>query len=91
MESRRPSNVVSPRPENDKLQYGKPNVVNGGASYSNIIRKILLLFDSILGRIQLYKVNNDLNVGRAIRKYFPGTSPNDIANFCSHILKKGEI
>ena len=68
--------------------HGKPKVVNGGASYSNVDRKILLLSDSILGRIQLYKLNNDLNVGRAIRKYFPGASPNDIANFCPNILKK---
>ena len=48
----------------------------------------MLLSDSILGRIQLYKLNKELNVGRAIRKYFPGTSPNDIANFYPHILKK---
>ena len=47
-----------------------------------------MLSDSILGRIQLYKLNNDLNVGRAIRKYFPGASLNDVANFCPHILKK---
>ena len=39
-ESRRPSNVVNPRPENDKLQYGKLNVVNGDASYSNVDRKL---------------------------------------------------
>ena len=36
----------------------------------------------------MYKPNNDLNVGPAIRKYFPGASPNDIANFCPQILKK---
>ena len=56
--------------------------------HSNADRKILLLSDSILGRIQLYKLNKELIVGRAIRKYFPGATPNDIANFCPHILKK---
>ena len=48
----------------------------------------MLLSDSILGRIQLYILNKDLNVGRAIRKYFPGVSPNDNANFCPYIFKK---
>ena len=42
----------------------------------------------MLGRIQLYKLNNYLNAGRAVRKYFPGASPNDIANFSKHILNK---
>ena len=64
-ESRRPSNVVNPRPENDKSQYQQPN---GNASYSNADRGILLLSDSMLGRIQLYQLNKELNVGRAIRK-----------------------
>ena len=58
---------------------------HGSTSYSNVDTKISLLSDSIFGRIQLYKLNNELNVGRVIRKYFPGTSPNDIANFCPHI------
>ena len=86
-ESRRPRNVVNPRPENNKLKYRKPNIVHDNASHSKD-KKILLLSDSMLGRIQLYKLNNDLNAGRAVRKYFPGASPNDIANFNKHILNK---
>ena len=90
-ENKRPSNVVNQRPENDEIKYKQPKVVPGNASYSDVTRqdrKILLLSDSILGRIQLYKLNKELKGGRAIRKYFPGASPNDIANFCPHILKK---
>ena len=44
--------------------------------------KTLILSDSILGRIQMKNFNEKLNNGRAYRKYFPGATPKDIADYC---------
>ena len=77
-------------PERDYIQLKQSKITPGNRSYSNMTskgRKILILSDSILGRIQMNKFNNDLPTGRAYRKYFPGATPKEIAYYCLPILR----
>ena len=88
---KRPNVVINKFPENDNTSFSRPKVVPGNASYSNMTqhgRKVLLLSDSILSRIQMRKLNYDLKTTRAYRKYFPGAKPSEIAHYCLPILQK---
>ena len=79
---KRPEVVINQNPERDNLQF-KPKHIPGNSTYANMAsqgRKILLLSDSILGRIQMRKFNADIKIGRAYRKYFPGATPTEMAH-----------
>ena len=90
MEIRRPPNFINQNPENDILQYNQPRIVPGNSTYANVAaprRKILILSDSTLGRLQMRLFNNEINDGRAYRKYHPGATPNEMTHYCLHTLK----
>ena len=88
---KRPSPVINKFPENDKDQVKPLKTVPENTSYANITRhgkKILLISDSILGRIQMKLLNRELKSGFAHRKYFPGAKPDDISEYCLRTLRK---
>ena len=88
---KRPSTVINENPEHDKFQYKQPRVVPGNSTYASMLgkgRKILLLSDSILGRIQMHKLNIDIKEGHAFRKYFPGATPSEIDYYGKYTLER---
>ena len=93
VERKRPNVVVNEMPENDTASYTEPRLVPGDASYANISsqdhkrNKILLLADSTLSRIQMRKLNFEIKSGKAYCKYFPGTTPTEIAHYCLPTLR----
>lgn len=91
--NKRPNVIVNKYPENDQYIYRQPRVVPGNSSYASRVengRKILLLSDSILGRIQMKKLNYDIKAGHAFRKYYPGATPTEMAYNCVPILKSAQ-
>lgn len=86
----RPNIVINKLPENDKAEYKQPNLFSGNSTYANTSsqgRKILILSDSTLSRLQMRKFNNDINIGRAYRKCFPGATPTEMAHYCLPTLR----
>ena len=86
----RPNVVINEYPENDKVEYKQPKLVPGNSTYANISsqgRKILILSDSTLSRLQMKKLNNDINIGRAYRKCFPGATPSEMVHYCLPTLR----
>ena len=91
--TKRPNIVVNQYPENDSDIYRKQRVVPGNSTYAGMVgqgRKILLLSDSILGRIQMKRLNIDINVGHAFRKYYPGATPTEMAYYSIPTLKSAK-
>ena len=89
--TKRSSVVTNQYPEHDDHIYRQPRVVPGNSSYASMLdrgKKILLLSDSILGRIQMRKLNFDINEGHAIRKYHPGATPAELAYYFIPTLKR---
>ena len=81
-------------PENGCAQLNTSKIIPGSTSYSNEKRpgrKILLLSDSILSRVQMRMFNKELTEGRAYRKYFPGATPGEIAHYCLPTLQKDVV
>lgn len=92
-DKKRSSIVINQFPENDQKVFRQPNIIPGNASYSNMTsqgRKILILSDSILGRIQMKKLNNDIKYGKAYRKYFPGATPTEMLHYSLPTLEKDQ-
>ena len=80
VKKKRPNVVVNKFPQIDCTEFSQPKVLPGNSLYSNMSgqgRKVLPLSDSILSRIQMRDFNNELKVGRAYRKYFPGATPTE--------------
>ena len=91
VKKKRANVVVNKFPQNDCTEFNQPKVLPGNPLYSNMSgqgRKVFLLSDSILSRIQMREFNNELKVGRAYRKYFPGATPTEIAHYCLPTLIK---
>ena len=81
---KRPNVVVNKFPEKDCTEFNQPKVLPGNSSYSKMTaqgREVLLLSESFLSRIQIRELNNELQVGRAYRKYFPVATPTEIAHY----------
>ena len=77
--------VVNQKPENDKLDYKNPTHVPGNSNYANLTKsgkKILILTDSICGRIRMKEFNVYVRNGYAYRKAFPGATPKELAHYC---------
>ena len=88
-QQKRPSVVINEYELNDH-KYRQPRVIPGNSTYASMLdrgKKILLLSDSILGRIQIRKLNIDINNGHAFRKYYPGATPTELAYHCIPTLK----
>ena len=89
--SRRPAVVTNKFPEQDNMTFRQPKLKPGNNSYADITsqgRKILLLSDSTLGRVQMAKLNNDISIGKAYRKYFPGAIPTEMTHYSLYTLQK---
>ena len=81
----RPTVVVNQKPGNDKLDYKNPTHVPGNSNYANLTKsgkKILILTDSICGRIRMKEFNVHVRNGYAYRKAFPGATPKELAHYC---------
>ena len=90
-DSGRPQNVINKHPENDVAQYIQPRIVPGNSTYAQMAgnrRKILILSDSTLGRMQMRWLNHDIQNGHAYRKYHPGATPKELAHYCLLTLEK---
>ena len=91
MESRRPQNVINKHPENDVAQFNQPRIVPRNSTYAQKAghrRKILILSDSTLRRLQMRLFNNELKNGHAYRKYHPGATPIELAHYALLTLEK---
>ena len=81
----RPTVAVNQKPENDKSDHNKPRHVPGNSNYANMTnpgKKILILSDSICGRIRMKGFDNYIMNGYAYRKSFPGATPKELAHYC---------
>ena len=50
-------------------------------------KKTLILSDSTCGRIDMKDFNQCVNEGVAYRKYYPGATPQEMGNYCTHVLE----
>ena len=78
-------------PEKDQNNYNRPKTITGNSSYSKITKNgknVLILSDSMLGKIQMKKFNVLLIDGFAFRKHFPGATAAEIAHYCLPTLEK---
>ena len=86
-----PRNMINRYTGKEATQLKQTKSVPGNTSHSYTVnkeKKILLLSDSILSRVQMKLFNRELKTGRAYRKYFPGATPKEIAHYCIQTLEK---
>ena len=86
-----PRNMINRYTGKEVTQLKQTKSVPGNTSHSSTVnkeKKILLLSDSILSRVQMKLFNRELKTGRAYRKYFPGATPKEIAHYCIPTLEK---
>ena len=94
--NRRPFNVINKSPDNDMLyipQKSKKHVP-GASNYANITkdgRKVCIIGDSIIQRIKVKDINENLNNATAFKKVFPGGTAEEIEYYANKILEKQDI
>ena len=67
----------------------RTHTVPGNSSYASISRggkKVVLLSDSMCGRMKMRKLNDGLVNKTIYRKHYPGATPDDIHHYCSRTL-----
>ena len=94
--NRKPFNVINKFPDNDVLyipQRSKKHVP-GASNYANITkhgRKVCIIGDSIIQRIKVRDINDNLNNATAFKKVFPGGTAEEIEYYTNKILEKQDI
>ena len=87
---KRPQVVTNKYPErNIKINHTVKSVP-GNSSYSNMTnhgKKVLILSDSICGRINMKKLNQALKHAHAVKKIYPGATPEDLEHYCIKPLR----
>lgn len=80
---------------NDNLHIpSKSKRVPGASNYANIAkdgRKICIIGDSIIQRIKIKDINDNLNNATAFKKVFPGGTAEEIEFYANKILEKQDI
>ena len=82
---KRPQIVTNKYPERNVIIYHTKKTVPGNSSYSNMRSqgtKILILPDSICGRIYISKLNEALKSTHAVKKIYPGATPKELEHYC---------
>ena len=69
--------------------HNRTHTVPGNSSYASILnsgKKVLLLTDSMCGRMNMKRLNSSLDNKSIYRKHFPGATPYDIHHYCTSTL-----
>ena len=72
---------------------GGTYTVPGNSSYASLTsrgRKVVLLSDSMCGRMKMKKLNNGLVNKTLYRKHYPGATPDDILHYCTRTLDQDQ-
>ena len=83
--NKRPQVVTNKNPERNINRKHTKKTVPGNSLYSNITsygKKVLILSDSICGRINIKKLNESLKYAQAVKKIYPGATPKDLEHYC---------
>ena len=82
---KRPQIVTNKCPERNVIINHTKKIVPGNSSYSNTTsqgKKILILSNSICGRINISKLNEALKSAHAVKKIYPGATPKELEHYC---------
>ena len=79
---------INSKPQKDFMTHPKVQPGNSNyASVTNLGKKVLILTDSICGRIKLRELNKNINNKHVYRKSFPGATPTELAHYCIPTLR----
>ena len=78
-------------PQNVSIGNGNRRHVPGNSSYADMSRdgkKVVILSDSMCGRIRIPTLNKTLNNKKAYKKFFPGATPDELHHYCTSTLSR---